>query len=183
MSPDETPAFEQPTPPESSEKLPPGEDGVGENEAPLPDSAARSFQHKDTGGADDDPKGRVDAARGDDSSDADTVTAETQPSDGEASEAKIPNWDREVSARAVIVELKRVEAEVREILDTYDTKQKRKLGGTRRWHELEEDVITWRFNGRPGEEVCRRVQRLVSRRHYLFRRLSFLSATRPTWNS
>ncbi len=194
MSSDETAAFEQPTPPESSEKLPAiedayapsgptGEDGIGEDEAQLLDSAARSFPHKDTEGADDDPKRRVDAARGDDTSDTDTVSAETKPSRGQATESRVPNWDREVSARAIIVELKRVETEIRQVLDTCDTKQKRKLGGTRRWHELEEDVIAWRFNGRPGDEVCRRVQQLVARRHYLFRRLCFLSATRPTWNS
>lgn len=196
MSSDEKPAFEQSTPAESSEKLPAiedayatsgatGEDGVGEDEARLLDSATRSLQHKDREGADDDPKRPVDSERGDDTSDThtDSVTAETKPSTGEATEPRIPNWDREVSARAVIVELKRVETEIRQILDTCDTKQKRKLGGTRRWHELEEDVIAWRFNGRPGDDVCRRVQQLVMRRHYLFRRLRFLSATRPTWNS
>ncbi len=83
----------------------------------------------------------------------------------------------------VIVELKSVEAEVRRLVEERDPKRKRKLSGTHRWHELEEDIIGWRFSGRFDETTLRRVQELIARRHYLFRHLHFLAGTRPVWNS
>lgn len=104
------------------------------------------------------------------------TTVETNP-DGPV------NWDKEVSAHRLIVELKRVEGDVRRLLQDRDTRQRRKLAGTRRWQELEEDIISWRFGGRFDENSLCRLQELIARRHYLVRRLSFLVRTRPTWNT
>ena len=63
-----------------------------------------------------------------------------------------------------------------------DIKRKRKLSGTRRWLDLEEDVIAWRYAGRFDEDTLRRLQELIYRRHYLFRRLRYLTAARPVEN-
>lgn len=86
-------------------------------------------------------------------------------------------------AHDIAGELTRVESEVRGILEAVDDKHKRKLGGTSRWHELEDDIIAWRYSGRIAEADLARLRQLVARRHHLFRQLSFLAGTRPTWNS
>ena len=88
-----------------------------------------------------------------------------------------------MSFHKIVVELNRVESEVRRLLDGRDTKRKRKLSGTRRWLELEEDIIGWRHSGKMDDSMIQQVQQLVARRHYLFRRLSFVAGTRPTWNT
>lgn len=93
------------------------------------------------------------------------------------------DWENELSAHRVAVELRRIESDVRAIIEERDPKRKRKLSGTHRWHELEDDIITWRFSGRFDEASLRRLQELIRRRHYLFHRLRFLSSTRPTWNT
>jgi hypothetical protein len=93
------------------------------------------------------------------------------------------DWENELSAHRVAVELRRIESEVRALLEERDPKRKRKLSGTSRWQELEEDIMSWRFSGRFNEEALRRVQELIARRHYLFNRLRFLASTRPTWNT
>ena len=93
------------------------------------------------------------------------------------------DWIAHASAHKVVVELKRIETEVRALLEDRDTVRKRKLAGTRRWVELEDDLIQWRFSGRIDEPTLRRLQELVSYRHYLFHKLSFLAVTRPVWNS
>lgn len=93
------------------------------------------------------------------------------------------DWENELSAHRVAVELRRVESEVRALLEERDPKRKRKLSGTSRWQELEEDIVSWRFSGRFNEDALRRVQELIARRHYLFNRLRFLASTRPTWNT
>jgi len=93
------------------------------------------------------------------------------------------DWEHELSAHRVAVELRRIESEVRELLEERDPKRKRKLSGTHRWNELEDDIISWRFSGRFDEETLRRLQELIGRRHYLFHRLRFLASTRPTWNT
>ena len=93
------------------------------------------------------------------------------------------DWENELSAHRVAVELRRIESEVRAILEERDPKRKRKLSGTHRWHELEDDILSWRFSGRIDEDSLRRLQKLIGRRHYLFHRLRFLSSTRPTWNT
>jgi len=94
-----------------------------------------------------------------------------------------PNWERELSAQRIAVELKRIETEVRKLLEDRDPKRKRRLAGSRRWRELEEDLIALRFTGRIDESTLASLRQLINRRHYLFRRLRFLALTRPTWNS
>lgn len=96
---------------------------------------------------------------------------------------RVGDWESELSAHAVGIELKRIEDEVRAILEDRDPRRKRKLNGTSRWQELEEDLISWRFSGRFSEDALRRLGELISRRHHLFRHLRFLASTRPTWNS
>ena len=81
------------------------------------------------------------------------------------------------------LELKRIESEVRELLGERDSRRKRKLSGSRRWRELEEDILGWRFTGRFNEAALARLHRLIVRRDYLFRRLRYLAGTRPTWNT
>ncbi|MFH1107923.1 MAG: hypothetical protein V1790_01810 [Planctomycetota bacterium] len=93
------------------------------------------------------------------------------------------DWANELSPHRVAVELRRIESEVRALLEERDPKRKRKLSGTSRWQELEEDIVSWRFSGRFNEDTLRRAQELIARRHHLFNRLRFLASTRPTWNS
>lgn len=82
-----------------------------------------------------------------------------------------------------IVELRRIESDIRDMIQDRDPVRKRKFTGTSRWQELEDDLINWRFTGRFDENILRRVQELIGRRHYLFRHLGYLSSTRPVWNS
>ena len=93
------------------------------------------------------------------------------------------DWENELSAHRVAVELRRIESDLRALLEERDPKRKRKLSGTSRWHELEDDILSWRFSGRFDENTLRRLLELVVRRHYLFHRLRFLASTRPTWNT
>ena len=93
------------------------------------------------------------------------------------------DWENELSAHRVAVEIRRIESEVRAIIEERDPKRNRKLSGTHRWHELEDDLLSWRFSGRFDEETLRRLRELIGRRHYLFHRLRFLASTRPTWNT
>jgi len=117
-----------------------------------------------------------------DAGDTDSISEgpETEPDSAAATPRE---WDKEVSARRVVIELKRVETEIRELLQDRDSKRKRKLTGTRRWLELEEDIVSWRFASRFDEETLARVRQLVARRHHLFKRLRFLAGTRSTWNT
>lgn len=87
------------------------------------------------------------------------------------------------SVRRIALELKHVEQQVREILDSLDTRRKRRLTGTRRWLDLQEDMINWRYGNKFDVATLDRLQQLVAQRHHLYRRLHFLSGTRPTWNS
>lgn len=93
------------------------------------------------------------------------------------------DWDNEVSAHALVVELKRIETEVRELLTDRDPRRKRKLAGTRRWHELEEDLTAASNTRRFDDEVMARLRMLIALRHRLFKRLRFISGTRPNWNT
>jgi len=117
-----------------------------------------------------------------DAGDADSIVDESDEAGADESSAS-PNWDTQLSARRIAVELKRLEAEIRETLEGRDSKRKRKLTGSRRWAELEEDILAWRFAGRFEEETLDHLRRLVTRRHHLFRRLRFLAGTRPVWNT
>ena len=91
--------------------------------------------------------------------------------------------ENEMSAQRVAVELRRIESEVRAIIDPHDSKRKRRLTGTHRWHELQEDIIAWEFTGRFDESELRKVRELIAQRNHLFEHLKFLASTRPTWNS
>ena len=91
--------------------------------------------------------------------------------------------EAELSAQTVGAELKRIEAAVRSILENRDPRRKRKLSGSFRWLELEDDIRSWRFSGRLDEASLDRLMELVQQRHFLFRHLRFIGSTRPTWNS
>jgi hypothetical protein len=92
-------------------------------------------------------------------------------------------WQDEFSGHKIAIELARIEADVRKILDERDPKRKRKFISTRRWQELEEDIIAMKFGGRMDENTLRELTRLVMQRHFLFSHLRFVAATRPTWNT
>ncbi len=119
----------------------------------------------------------------DDTSDTDDVSATSEEPAGGAADPKPPTYGKEGSAHQIIVELKRIESEVRSLLDGRDTRRKRKLAGTRRWLELEEDLLGWQHSGRVDGATLRRLQDLVLMRHHLFKRLRFIASTRPTWNT
>jgi hypothetical protein len=121
--------------------------------------------------------------RYDDTSDAAAIQDEPAQAGSKESNLSQPDWATEVSARKIGIELKHIEENVRHLLDGRDTRRKRKLGGTRRWHELEEDIINWRHAGRIDGDTLDRLHEMIARRHHLFQRLRFLAGTRPTWNS
>jgi hypothetical protein len=162
---------------------------VLEDEPELLDPALRSLEAEpteadlpDESAAPSPPHVTADAPEKDDAGDTDAIADE--PEGSAESVATVPaDLDDEVSPRRVAVELKRVEVEVRELLEGLDGRRKRKLTGTRRWRELEEDILSWHYSGRFDEETLARLRRLIARRHYLFRRLRFLAGTRPVWNT
>ena len=140
----------------------------------------------------------VDIGSGPDSSSAPTPGDESkqpEPSvvgDGESpqvSEVEVPGapgaieWQNETSAQRIAIELRHIEAEVRRLIEDRDPKRKRKLAGTNRWHELEEDIISWKYSNRMDEPTLHRLSELIARRHHLFKHLRFIASTRPTWNS
>lgn len=92
-------------------------------------------------------------------------------------------WDRDWSPQRLAAELKHVEEEIRELLEGRDPKRKRKFTGTRRWLELQEDLIQLHYTEKYDQPTLARIQQLVRRRHSLFQQLRFLSGTRPTWNT
>lgn len=115
--------------------------------------------------------------------DGDTAGMRAAPDAGAAVDRSTINWSEETNAQRIGLELRRIEADIRAMLEQRDPKRKRKMAGTRRWHELEEDILSWRFTGRFEEETLRRLSELIARRHFLFARLRFLAFTRPAWNS
>jgi len=158
---------------------------VSEDDADLLDASSRSL---DAAGALADGEGEVTTRAGvvdvDDAGDADSIEAE--PGEGlfAIDEKRLQDGMMPApSAHHIAVELKSIESEVRRLLADNDPKRKRKLGGSRRWQELEEDVIAWRFTSRFQEDVLTRLRELIVRRNHLFRRLHFLAGIRPTWNS
>ncbi len=92
-------------------------------------------------------------------------------------------WDPAATPRHLAVELKRIEARIQELLEGIDPRRKRRLEGTRRWLELQDDIAAIRFDGRIDEGRVREINALCAKRHRLFRHLNFLVATRPTWNT
>ncbi len=200
MSPDEVPDTSQTDSQSFANDLPAIEDAntppepqegvVADDDPTLLDSASKALEG-DEGRPESDDKVPSEAAG--------TLPAENGDSDGISDTASIPDesratqettepqkpadWSSELSAHKVVVELKRIEAEIRTMIEARDTKRKRKLSGTRRWLELEEDLITWSHAGRIDEETLHRVRNLIGKRHHLFGRLRFLAGTRPTWNT
>lgn len=92
-------------------------------------------------------------------------------------------WDGDWTPQRIGTELRELEEEIRELLGERDPRRKRKFTGTRRWHELLEDLIGLHYSSHFDEKTVARIQLLVARRQALFRRLRFLALTRPTWNT
>lgn len=160
---------------------PPAPEPVAEETTPTSDSSAPGAPASDAPPSAPVPSTSYSARNRDDVSDAGAIpdVDDTAPI---ASSAP-PKWEYEMSAHRIAVELKRIENEVWTLLDGSDTKRKRRLAGSRRWMELEDDIRNWRYTGRFDEAVLDRLQQLVCRRHYLFTRLRFSASTRPVWNS
>lgn len=114
-------------------------------------------------------------------SDADTIPADNDQLSIQDRTQR--NWSQEKSTHALAVELKRIETDVRNLLNNRDTKRKRKLTGTRRWQELEDDIISWKYTSKMDSQTILQLQELIARKKHLFTRLRFLASTRPTWNS
>ncbi len=165
----------------------PKEPTLGEDDPRLLGTASRALEPDETQAEDAEetpqPSPGSPAAERDDASDTGTLTAEPGAPVQTVVDHELQDWDNELSAHKIVVELKRVESQVRRLLEDRDHKRKRKLGGTRRWLELEEDLINWRHSGRFDEATLRDLSELVARRNHLFRRLRFLAGTRPTWNT
>ncbi|UCE58376.1 MAG: hypothetical protein JSU63_13150 [Phycisphaerales bacterium] len=180
---DDSPSIEDAYEPEASDA-----EEVVEDEPELLDPAIRSLETGDAvteDGTDsaDQSGTTVALAESDDAGDADRIPDEVEPVHQAAEARKPTSLDEEMSAHRIAVELKRVEAEVRDLLEGRDSKRKRKLSGTRRWRELQEDIIAWRYTGRLDEPSLVRLLELIARRDYLFRRLSYIAGTRPEWNT
>ena len=159
---------------------------VVEDDPESLDGAARALDGEaaeDAGQETHEPEGDVRTVSSDDISDTGAIADDGKPAPLGQERSEHHNWTDEVSAQKIAVELKHIETEVRQRLEGRDPRRKRKLAGSRRWNELEEDIITWRHSGKIDEPTLNRLHELVGRRHYLFRRLSFLAGTRPTWNS
>lgn len=194
MAPEDTPTSDQPGSRPPPDDLPAIEDAYAADESPeqvvdeddlqLLDPATRALEGDDADEVVATPATEAAApADSNDTSDTEDIVADPEAPAETAEAPKPPNWANEVSAHKIVVELKRVEAEVRKLLEGRDPKRKRKLGGTRRWLELEEDILSWRYGGRIDEDTLRRLRDLITVRHHLFQRLRFLSGTRPTWNT
>ncbi|MEK6676936.1 MAG: hypothetical protein AABZ47_14945 [Planctomycetota bacterium] len=157
------------------------DESVLEDESSLGDGSSRElvadeeFSVADPGAAKDSIEGQQ-VAEADDATEgvAREITAADKPrGDGV----------RGLSAGTIMGELQRIEDEVRQLLERMDPRRKRRFGGTRRWYELEEDLIQWQFGDRFDESTLQRIRQLIAQRHYLYRQISFLAGTRPTWNT
>ena len=181
------PADEESPPDDLEQPADTEEEFIDEDDPNLLDPSARALE-PDSPGMEDLPSEEqspvaVPTAQDmhDGDSDWDGGEEETAAEPGGGQEQR--DWSNESSPHVLIVELKRIESEIREALELRDTKRKRKLAGTRRWLELQEDVISWRFSGRFDEPTLRRLEQLITKRHYLFTRLRFLEGTRPIRNA
>lgn len=119
----------------------------------------------------------------DGTSDTGRITDEPAPAGFISARFRKGDWEHEFSAHKIAAELSRIEIEVRQLIEDCDPKRKRKFTGTRRWHELEEDLLSLRFTGRMDEDSLRRVFEHIARRHFLFGQLRFVASTRPIWNT
>jgi len=116
-------------------------------------------------------------------SDAERIVEEPAHAESVSSRFRKGEWQQEFSAHKIAAELGRIETEVRQLLEEHDARRKRKFGGTRRWHELEDDILGLRFTGRADEKTLRLILQHVAQRHFLFAQLRFVASTRPTWNT
>ncbi len=158
---------------------------VSEDDAELLDASSRSLE---ASGALADGEGEAKTRDGvvdvDDAGDADSIEASADEGFFGIDEKRLQDGMTPApSAHRIAVELKTIETEVRALLADFDPRRKRKLSGSRRWLELEEDIISWRFSSRIQEDVLTRLRELIVKRNHLFRRLHFLAGIRPTWNS
>ena len=183
--PDEAPAIEDAYEP----KMPSGE-LVSEDDPEQLNPSARSLEGEaaESSGTEPSRASVAPTVRGraidrNEADDAASIPDEPDSAVPDLEARRVKDWDHELSAHKVVVELKRVETEVRNLLEGRDGKRKRKLSGSRRWRELEEDILAWRYSGRVDEVTLTRLHKLVARRDFLFRRLRFLAGTRPTWNT
>lgn len=170
--------------------LPDGPRGAGSGDAaaspeakPEPPAAPEAVAEQARASEAPTAAGTANAREADGAGDTDTIVE--GPEDVRLREATTiePDWQRATSARRIAIELKRVETEVRTILDAHHTRRKRKLMGTRRWRELEEDMIRWHYTNKMDQAALKRLSELIPRRHFLFQRLEFLAGTRVGWNT
>lgn len=184
----DVPALEDAYEPEAATPEVPSED-----EPTLLDPSARALEgdvsESDAlSGASSDTDMPIMASVGDDderedAGDADTISDEPEEPVAPGADTTVLDWGRETSARRIAVELKHLERDVRTLLEGRDSRRKRRLSGTRRWLDLEEDILSWHGTSRLDQESLSRLEQLISKRHHLFRRLHFLAGTRPRWNS
>ena len=162
-----------------------GEQEVAEDDPDLLDPSTRSLEAAQVDAEDDVPEtpSAAEVIETEDAGDADGIPDEPAVAEVLAEPVADARLGHEVVAHGIAVQLKHVEVEVRELLEGRDSKRKRKLSGTQRWHELEEDIIAWRYSGRFDEASLIKLTALVARRHYLFRSLRFAAGTRPRWNT
>ena len=168
----------------------PLEDAPGEDEPGLLEPAARALDAGETVAEEVGAERPAEeafatdaAVDADEAGDADGISVDATNTPADFDQREDLRLGHEVVAHRIAVELKRVEAEVRELLEESDSKRKRKLSGSRRWRELEEDLLAWRFAGRVEPKVLAKLRQLVARRNYLFDRLRFATGTRTRWNS
>lgn len=196
MTNDAEPAFDPPEKTADPDSVPDIEDAyasespaveeVGEDDPDLLSPESRSLNVGDAPDDGADPSASATepvaspAATTDDTSDTAAIVDDDKDASGTTAE-NLSDWPSHKSAQRIAIELKHVESEVRKLLKDRDTRRKRRLAGTRRWNELEEDIISWRFRGRFDESTLARLQELIAKRHYLFTRLQFVVGVRPDW--
>lgn len=163
----------------------PDEQSVTEDDVELLDASARALEPADDS-VSSEPSGAPSAeqpaspvAVADDTSDTAAIVDDQKPAN--ADKQRLPDWSNERSGHRIAVELKHVESRVRQLLENNDTRRKRRLGGTRRWQELQEDILAWRFSGRPDEATLAELHALIAKRNHLYDRIVFLSTIRPGW--
>lgn len=178
---EEIPEIEDSSAPDAAHT--PIEENLAEDDPNLLDPATRTVEGADDAqdGTPPDTQVASAAALGDDSSDTDAIADEGEPA-GDTKD-RLADSSTERKAHRIAVELKHVESEVRRLLENRDTRRKRRLGGTRRWLELEEDIISWRSTGRFEEDTLDQLGALIAKRHYYFDQLQFLSTVRPGWRA
>lgn len=92
-------------------------------------------------------------------------------------------WSVRADPRAIASELHHIEKEIRLLLEPFDIKKKRRVDGTRRCLELEEDLIQMRHASRSNDSAIRKILALLARRQRLFQTLRFVVTTRHGWNT